>query len=576
MRRRLDRDRGLEAAAAALAAALVLAIGIAALPPFGRDEGRFAQASREMLDRGDLVVPTFAGRMRPDKPILVYWAIMASTALFGVSAWAARLPSLLAAAATVALVAWAARGRAGPGSGLLAGALLLASPAFFLQGKACTADMVMLLPTTAAMLALGRLWSGEGGGADRVVLWAGLGLAVLAKGPVAPAVVAGTALAGWALWRRWRRWEVAAAAALALAGWLALGPLALVPALAAAAAEGWRDAGIRGRLRGLGSGWGLPLAAGIVLPWAAAAWWRTDGAFFAAAVGRHVVDRSLTALESHGGFPGFYLATGPLAAFPWFAVALAATIATARGGGTGRDRFAVAWLLGTAAVLELTATRMVHYLLPAYPAGAMLAAAWSQRGPVRARWPAAVLLAGGLALAAAVPVAVTRLELGGVLGPAALAGAVLAAATACAALLLRNRPASALAAAALGGVVGMVVVTAVVLPRVAPRTVASRLAEAALDARRAGEPLLLLHPRDDEVFFLLPLDAEAVRSAGALAARLEEGGPALVAARTGDLERVARELPGLRMEVVSEVRGVDPGRGEWATAAIARIGGGPP
>jgi hypothetical protein len=291
-------------------------------------------------------------------------------------------------------------------------------------------------------------------------------------------------------------------------------------------------------------------------------------------VGRHVVERSLTGLESHGGFPGFYLATGPVVAFPWLALAAAATAAALRGGAGPRERFAAAWLVGTVAVVELTATRMVHYALPAYPAGVLLAAAWARRGPLRPRWPAAALALGGLALAGVVVAAVAGLGIAGTLAPAAGAAGAIALGAVAGAALLRRRPGAGLAVAACAGVAALVVLTASVLPRVAERTIASRIAAAALEERRGGERLILLHPRDDEAFFLLPLDTGAIRSGAALAAELACGRPALVAARTRDLERAARELPGLRFEVVREVRGVDLGRGGWATATIARVGRG--
>ncbi len=572
--RRLTGGWRQEAALVGLGAVLVLAIGIAALPPFGRDEGRFAQAAREMLDRGDWIVPTFAGRDRYDKPILIYWLTMASYAAFGVKAGAARLPSLLAAAATAALVAGAARRRWGPGAGLLAGALLVASPVFHLEGKACTADMVMLLPTTAAMLALGRLWRGEGGPVAAAVLWAGIGFAVLAKGPVAPAVIAGTALAGWAAWRSWRRWQVAVVGLLAAVGWAGAGPTVLFPLAVWAAVEAGRDTGVRARLARLRVPWGSAVAAALVLPWAALAWWRTDGAFVAAAVGRQVVERSLTAFESHGGFPGFYLATAPVAAFPWLAAVLAALVGFARRGAGEDERFALAWLIGTVAVFELTATRLVHYALPAYPAGVLLAVAWARRAGSRPRWWAtAVLAGGGLLLAAAPAAALLRLGLEPGLGSAVLAGGAVAAGVATGAPVLRRSPARGLALAAGGGMVGLVLLTASVLPRIAPATISSRTAAALLDNRDEDETVAVLHPRDDEIFFLLPLDAEAVRSDDELAGRLVAGEPVLAAARAERLESFRDAHPEVGVEVVARVRGIDLGRGEWAESAVFRSPG---
>jgi 4-amino-4-deoxy-L-arabinose transferase-like glycosyltransferase len=117
-----------------------------------------------MLDRGDLVVPTFAGQDRYHKPILHYWCTMASYTVLGANERAARLPSNLAGALVVALLAMTARRRFGAGSGLLAGLLLAVTPVVWIEAKACTADMVV-------SAADGRSCSferchGDGGGYD--------------------------------------------------------------------------------------------------------------------------------------------------------------------------------------------------------------------------------------------------------------------------------------------------------------------------------------------------------------------------------------------------------------------------
>src|SRR5271168_3473010 len=86
----------------------VLALSIpqaALLPLLDRDEPRFAEASREMLQSGNYVVPTFNGAPRYAKPPLIYWCQTISYRLLGENAFAARLPSLIATAATALLLA---------------------------------------------------------------------------------------------------------------------------------------------------------------------------------------------------------------------------------------------------------------------------------------------------------------------------------------------------------------------------------------------------------------------------------------------------------------------------------------
>ena len=72
--------------------------GTWSLPLIDRDEPRFAEASREMIERGDYVVPYFNNQVRLDKPPLTYWAQTASYQIFGENDFAARFPSAVAAA----------------------------------------------------------------------------------------------------------------------------------------------------------------------------------------------------------------------------------------------------------------------------------------------------------------------------------------------------------------------------------------------------------------------------------------------------------------------------------------------
>ena len=74
--------------------------GTWSLPLIDRDEPRFAEASREMIERGNYIVPYFNNQLRLDKPPLTYWAQVASYRIFGENDFAARFPSAVAAALT--------------------------------------------------------------------------------------------------------------------------------------------------------------------------------------------------------------------------------------------------------------------------------------------------------------------------------------------------------------------------------------------------------------------------------------------------------------------------------------------
>jgi 4-amino-4-deoxy-L-arabinose transferase-like glycosyltransferase len=78
--------------------------GLGHLPFVGPDEPRYAQVAREMFLRGDLITPTLGGRTWFEKPALLYWMMILSFKVFGVSEWAARLPSAVSGVLTIAAV----------------------------------------------------------------------------------------------------------------------------------------------------------------------------------------------------------------------------------------------------------------------------------------------------------------------------------------------------------------------------------------------------------------------------------------------------------------------------------------
>src|SRR5215471_1816854 len=130
-------------------------LGIWSLPLIDRDEPRFAEASREMIERGDYIVPYFNNQLRLDKPPLTYWAQAASYGLFGQNDFAARFPSAVAAALTaLSLLAWGSRlGAATPPhmrtsgvqTGWLAAIIFTLCLQVFIHAKAAVADMWLAL-----------------------------------------------------------------------------------------------------------------------------------------------------------------------------------------------------------------------------------------------------------------------------------------------------------------------------------------------------------------------------------------------------------------------------------------------
>src|SRR5262245_16499523 len=148
-------------------AALLAAWALLALPYLGTpslwdiDEGLNAEASREMLERGDWVVPTFNYELRTAKPALINWLQMLAYSAFGVDEWSARLPSAVAVALTALLTYELGRLMFGAATGLLGGVVLLSAAAVCGAARFANPDALLLLCTTLTLL---LFWQGHHAG----------------------------------------------------------------------------------------------------------------------------------------------------------------------------------------------------------------------------------------------------------------------------------------------------------------------------------------------------------------------------------------------------------------------------
>lgn len=294
-----------------------------------RDEPRFATATREMAARGDWIVPTFNGELRPDKPILIYWLMGGAYRILGDNPFAARFISGLAGTTSVAIVFLLGRSMFGFGAGLVAGWILALSPMLVIESKLATVDALLLALMTSAMACLWRLrqqsqprWA--------YLFWVSVSLAILAKGPVALAIVFGSLGLFCAMIGEWR--------------WL-------------------------NRLCWLR---GLMIAMVLIAPWCVLVQRATDGDFLGLALGYHVLRRAAAPLENHRGFPGYYLLSlvGLMAPWAWLLPWSIRRLAP-----QWRDpaiAFLFAWSAAVLLLFEVVSTKLVHYALPAYPALSLL------------------------------------------------------------------------------------------------------------------------------------------------------------------------------------------------------------
>jgi 4-amino-4-deoxy-L-arabinose transferase-like glycosyltransferase len=153
---------------------------------FEPDEGRYAEIPREMLERGDWVVPYLQSEPYLDKPPLLYWLVMLSYACFGVAAWSARLVPALAVHACILTTYLMGRRSFGERPAFWGALLLSLAPGFIGVGRLLVLDGLLTLCVTLALFSVLEALRGERLRWAWWLLAAGCcGLGVLAKGPIA-------------------------------------------------------------------------------------------------------------------------------------------------------------------------------------------------------------------------------------------------------------------------------------------------------------------------------------------------------------------------------------------------------
>ncbi len=168
---------------AALSLAYACRLGSRAL--WDPDEGRYAEIAHEMLASGDWVTPRFNGVVYLEKPPLLYWLTATSFRLLGrEERWTGRIPLVLATLLTCGIVAWTARRRLGEIPAFWATLAYGSCFYVFILTHVILTDGLLTLGVTTAFAAMD--WGRDRGGwGPPMLLGLGLGLGILAKGPVA-------------------------------------------------------------------------------------------------------------------------------------------------------------------------------------------------------------------------------------------------------------------------------------------------------------------------------------------------------------------------------------------------------
>ena len=201
---------------AALVAFLACLPGLVAMPPLDRAESRFAQATAQMIETGDLTEARFQARRVNDFGPLAHWLQAVPAAAFQATEtraiWPYRVPSLLAAMLAAAACAWGAAFFWGGRLGTVAGVVLASSLLLSTEGFMATADALLCALVTVAMAALARLYAAGREGKRlspryKLVFWSAVAASVLVKGAVGPLII-GLTLATLALWDRKSAWMI--------------------------------------------------------------------------------------------------------------------------------------------------------------------------------------------------------------------------------------------------------------------------------------------------------------------------------------------------------------------------------
>jgi 4-amino-4-deoxy-L-arabinose transferase-like glycosyltransferase len=344
------------------------------------DESHNSGAALEMYESGNWVVPTFNYELRDDKPPLLYWLQMACFTLVGVNELGARLPSALAALLAILATCELGRRLFTATVGLLAGIILASSVSFAVAAHFANPDALLTLFT---LLPLALFWHDYTSPGPFRYLGSGIvtGLAVLAKGPIG-LVLPLAVICLFLLWQRRLRWL--------------LGPrqlLAWVAFIVTAA------------------------------PWYVWVAVETKGVWIKGFWNKHNVGRALEAMENHGG-PWYLYLLFLLVGFGLWSIFLGLTVwhsfrkppePTPQPWPLRHIpapvRFLLCWIGFVLGFFSLAATKLPNYILPLYPALAILTAhmlaEWLRERFVVPRWamPSGVVLLGVVGIALAIGIA---------------------------------------------------------------------------------------------------------------------------------------------------------------------------
>ena len=511
-----------------LAALVVLCLvcfvpGISSLPPTDRDESRYVQATKQMVETGDYVDIRLQEESRYKKPIGIYWLQSAYVTLSGqgeqAPLWVYRLVSVSGGIAAVLFTFWAGLRFFGMQAGVLAAIGLAGIFGLQFEARIAKTDAVLLATAIAAQAALGFVYLAQRGGraTGRWLPWAfwiAQGAGVLVKGPIVP-LLSGLTVAFLLIFDRDRAW-----------------------------------------LRTLKPGRGILITALIALPWLGLISWKAGMEFWQESVGNDLLGKVVEGQESHGFPPGYYFVAFSLFMWPFGLLVIDGTLkGLHRLRSDPRILFLFAWFVPFWLFFELLPTKLPHYVLPAYPA-LLLLMAWAltdagARAIALSRWQKAIwwlALAGAvgvtLALAAAslfaIPMVTGGFSVWGIIAAiAALAAGFVATNT-----RLALPPLTRLAAGAVGAAVSVGILAAVIVPGLTPMWLSPRIAATFEKHRPCGDSVLISAGyHEPSLVFLAGTQTKLVNGRQAARALMRDKSCGIAVVTNEEMERFVSALP---------------------------------
>jgi 4-amino-4-deoxy-L-arabinose transferase-like glycosyltransferase len=522
--------------------------GVFTLPPLDRDDSRFAQASKQMIETGDLVDIHYSTGFRYNKPVGIYWLQSAATKIAGKppynSIWTYRLPSLFGGLIAIFFVYWCGRAFASPPTALLAAALMAVTLLLNVETRIATTDAVLLATIVAAEGVLIRFYlaARENRAPPAVALalagWAAIGIGILIKGPVIAGVLALTIIP-LSFWDRDWKWLRTTR------------PLA-----------------------------GIGLVLLIVMPWLIAIAFASHGAFYQQSLGHDFAAKVMGGQESHGAPPGYYLALVSITLWPATLFLLPGIRLGVANRHTPAVRFLLVWIAANWLMFELVSTKLPHYILPVYPALIFLGALWATRQTeTETKWSrwfsyiAGLQFALALAALTAAPIILAR-KFGDGGTPTLIAGACTGAVAGLTALVffLRRSDITASACAMVSAILLFATLAAGTAPHLGQIWMSSRAANMIAKAHQPNDPPIVLAGYvEPSLVFLLGTNTLIDNGDTAAAAAAHQGGLALV----DDHERrnFLNDLNSLNSDAkqVGELSGIDYSRGKPEHLTLYRV-----